>query len=95
MSTEINDGGPAFPLPAVYDSGRDEVHAAAAYGISAGMSLRDYFAAKVLPAIYELTDADFQKNGCPDPSWRYGVALDAYMMADAMLRARAATKEQS
>lgn len=82
MSTGIKVGEPAFPRNYNYDGHN-------------GMTLRDYFAAKVLPAIYELTDADFQKNGCPDPSWRYGVALDAYMMADAMLRARAATKEQS
>ncbi len=47
-----------------------------------GMSLRDYFAAKAMQVDYELA-----KN-YSDPDWRIGVALDAYKMADAMLRVR-------
>lgn len=47
-----------------------------------GMTLRDYFAAKAMQVDYELA-----KN-YSDPDWRIGVALDAYKMADAMLRVR-------
>lgn len=53
-----------------------------------GMTLRDYFAAQALPECLAQTSREIEKNGyCPD-DWRYGVALDAYSMADAMLRAR-------
>ena len=47
-----------------------------------GMTLRDFFAAKAMQVDYELA-----KN-YSDPDWRYGVASDAYKMADAMLRVR-------
>ena len=47
-----------------------------------GITIRDYFAAKAMQVDYELA-----KN-YSDPDWRYGVALDAYKMADAMLKAR-------
>ena len=49
---------------------------------SKGMTLRDYFAAKAMEVDYTLA-----KN-FTDPDWRYGIALDAYKMADAMLKAR-------
>ena len=49
---------------------------------SKGMTLRDYLAAKVMEVDYTLA-----KN-FTDPDWRYGIALDAYKMADAMLKAR-------
>lgn len=73
-----NDGGPAFPS----DSMR-----AHDFGISGstnvGMSLRDYFAAKVMQAF------------CSDPGWKSDktatpefTAKCAYAMADAMLAAR-------
>ena len=47
-----------------------------------GITIRDYFAAKAMQVDYELA-----KN-YSDPDWRIGVALDAYKMADAMLKAR-------
>ena len=50
--------------------------------ISKGMTLRDYFAAKAMEVDYTLA-----KN-FTDPDWRYNIALDAYRMADAMLKAR-------
>ena len=50
--------------------------------ISKGITLRDYFAAKAMEVDYTLA-----KN-FTDPDWRYGIALDAYKMADAMLKAR-------
>ena len=49
---------------------------------SRGMTLRDYFAAAVLPTVYEeLNDAEgiFKRSD---------IAEHAYLMADAMLKAR-------
>ena len=70
--TAKNDGGPAFP---VYDDHGQYVN-------GGGATLRDYFAAKAMEVDYTLA-----KN-FTDPDWRYGIALDAYKMADAMLKAR-------
>ena len=70
--TAKNDGGPAYPV-------NSDNHAPIA---STGMTLRDYFAAKAMEVDYTLA-----KN-FTDPDWRYGIALDAYKMADAMLKAR-------
>lgn len=68
MST-INDGGPAFPLQSI---GPDF---APGY---AGMSLRDYFAAKAMQGLIV---------GVDKPRTDY-IARTAYAMADAMLAAR-------
>jgi hypothetical protein len=67
MSADTNTGGPAFPYGTAY----------------AGMTLRDYFAAKAMQAIVS-NDATF--------STKYvGLAAkDAYVYADAMLKARQA-----
>ncbi|HRF88256.1 MAG TPA: hypothetical protein PK244_06620 [Pseudomonadales bacterium] len=54
------------------------------------MDIRDEIAAKVLPAIYELFWKDVCSGRPLDEHWREGVALDAYMMADAMLAMRSA-----
>jgi hypothetical protein len=77
-------GGPAFPAFEVrtHDTG-DLVENA-----SQGMTLRDYFAAKVLPAIYKETTERARLEGWPD-DWRMDVAEEAYEMADEMLKARA------
>lgn len=73
MST-INDGGPAFPASEF--EGMDNG--------SSGMSLRDYFAAKVMQAAvwpwYE---------GSPSKDDFMGIAKHAYAVADAMLAERA------
>jgi len=55
---------------------------------SDGMTLRDYLAAKALPSLlrYFLKE-EFHLT---DPSWMEGVAMDAYTMADAMMKAREA-----
>lgn len=54
-----------------------------------GMTLRDYFAAKV---IAECVSDYFRGAGLGDypidPEWPNGVALDAYRIADAMLAER-------
>jgi hypothetical protein len=52
-----------------------------------GMSLRDYFAAQALPAmITSFLDKDLDMT---DPhGWMEGLAMDAYSMADAMMKQR-------
>jgi hypothetical protein len=75
--SEIKDGGPAFPLFAEYehDSG------AVVREFQFGMSLRDYFAAKALPAVIagNFSRAFFGRDTS---------AQEAYEFADAMLKAR-------
>jgi hypothetical protein len=80
MSTQINDGGPAFPRTEIVSIG--------------GMSLRDYFAGQALAgslasqtpeshwsfaALPEETTNDNAKNG---------IARLCYDIADAMIKAR-------
>ena len=66
-------GGPAFP----YEFG----------SCNEGMTLRDYFAAEALPAIYKDYCEDARLSGWDD-NWRYVVAEDAYEMAANMLKVR-------
>ena len=74
--TTKEDGGPAFAQAFAMSPKLDQ-----------GMSLRDYFAAKAMPAIYaDYVSSANQHGYCED--WRIGVAIDAYEMADAMLKAR-------
>lgn len=83
------DGGPAFPRPMTY--GRDAVIDDG----EMGMSLRDYFAARVMQGIVSsvLSEEDHERlvgvahlNGCQKVSeW---IAKDSYKQADAMLKAR-------
>ena len=57
-----------------------------------GMTLRDYFAAKAMQAIlptYNTVDVfDDQTGDDDDPSFPELIAIDSYLMADAMLKAR-------
>lgn len=73
--SKINDGGPAFPVWELNGDGRPEI-------TGFGVTLRDYFAAKAMQVALS------QCNSFPDEGWRIGVAMDAYAMADAMLKAR-------
>lgn len=84
MSKQHETGGPAFPVPEHLDE-RGNGHEQ-----SIGMTLRDYFAAKVMPAIYEVAmiEAADGSGLFKDDDWRMGLAIDAYAMADAMLKAR-------
>jgi hypothetical protein len=103
----IKDGGPAFPMQepqsihavaaaaiqGIEDTDeRDRAYISARAAAVGGMSLRDYFAAKVLPNIYStaMVEAADGSGLFSDPDWRMGLALDAYAMADAMLKAREA-----
>lgn len=88
------DGGPAFPastrpMQDEYGYGHQDGHSTWQYG---GMTLRDYFAAEALKPVYADAMAESREGSrlFQDPDWRFGIALDAYKMADAMLRAREA-----
>lgn len=75
---KTNDGGPAFPADA---------HAVA------GMTLRDYFAAKAMSIVDKMymqsfrDGNDFTSEYLPFECFKQ-VAKDAYKLADAMLAAR-------
>lgn len=74
--TTKTDGGPAFPV-------MDE---AVEYGLHYGMSLRDAFAISAAGHIW----ASYQNDGTAQEydNWREGVSIEAYRLADAMLKAR-------
>ena len=77
--SNTNTGGPAFPLSTVDPYDRSVT-------TCDGMTLRDYFAAKAIP---ELTRV--YSFGSADPlDYANLIAEDAYLIADAMLRARGA-----
>jgi hypothetical protein len=59
-------------------------------------TLRDEFAMSILPAIYAeaMQETREGSNLFADDQWRMGLAIDAYMMADAMLIAALAKYEQ-
>ena len=78
---EIKTGGPAFPTkyPALDPR-------ASGFFTEDGMTLRDYFAAKVMAALITRVNditGDYVTNATPEQG-----AEDAYRWADAMLRAR-------
>lgn len=68
-------GGAAFPVPAT------EFH-----GTHTGMTLRDYFAAKAMPVIISSLNGSVVFEECKGDFDLY--AKQAYVMADAMLKAR-------
>jgi hypothetical protein len=72
--TTQEDGGPAFPQPLSYEGGRRDSPVEFGYG---GMTLRDYFAAAVI-AQCQLTGSTTIEQD----------AAEAYVIADAMLKAR-------
>ena len=72
---QYDNGGPAFPVWELNGQGKPEM-------TGFGMTLRDYFAVRAMQSLLATIDT------YPDEHWRDGLAMDAYMMADAMLRAR-------
>lgn len=90
MNEEINDGGPAYPaeigtgdLDGGFQCGNERWHVP-------GMSLRDHFASQSISAATKWEEeSPTSSDGFPSFN---GVARRAYLLADAMLRARA-TKE--
>lgn len=77
MSTHVNE--PAFPSNKACDSWQCRKP-------SSGMSIRDYLAAQVFPAIWETSQKDKWAQGGPE--WRAAIAEESYRMADEMLKAR-------
>jgi hypothetical protein len=86
IMSEIKDGGPAFPGNATinrttgelmpHQFGNDDF-------ATLGMTLRDYFAAKAMQAVV------LKQNELHDIQAMYDrLALHAYKVADAMLKAR-------
>jgi hypothetical protein len=74
--SDTNTGGPAFPVPLDAFDDRE------------GMTLRDYFAAKAMQIMwdaYENGHSSMNNNAMPTVEI---IAEDAYVMADAMLKAR-------
>ena len=71
-----NNGGPAFPN-AVYNM-------KGGYDIVGGMTLRDYFAAKAMVVVPDQSAYNMRDN----EAWYSYTARMAYLMADAMLKAR-------
>jgi hypothetical protein len=70
--SDTNTGGPAFPYGTAY----------------AGMTLRDYFAAKAMQGF--VSDPDWRVDMMPDET-----ARAAYTQADAMLSARGTMKARN
>ena len=64
----INDGGPAFPVWELNGQGKPEM-------TGFGMSIRDYFAAKALPAVYKdfWDDVRAGRHGSAPEDWTMGV----------------------
>jgi len=93
---KINDGGPAFPVWELNGHGQPEM-------TGFGLSVRDYFAAKAMAALI----AEPVSEGWPSTVAHWATQLQrhtqmsgpeivahvAYMMADAMLKAREASSD--
>ena len=77
--SDINTGGPAFPIPLQPGQGWQGM------APCDGMTLRDYFAAKAMPLGFEAFEPpdDFTRKNYYD-----SFASDCYQIADAMLKAR-------
>lgn len=79
MTTERNDGGPAFP-------NRPYIDHSTSLKCDPGMTLRDYFAAKAMQAIIAAT---YGKLGDHSPAWTAKLSLE---YADAMIAERERAK---
>lgn len=77
--TKTSDGGPAFPAEGGINSGLHSHY---------GMTLRDYFAAKALPALVMACGGDTRESG---QSLEQHVSKLAFDLADAMLKVRGET----
>jgi hypothetical protein len=92
MNPQIDDGGPAFPVP---PNSTDDAHRSAYGSVGApGMSLRDWFAGQALHGILAKSwNPNSSGNGSREwsTSFRIGpnqAASRAYEYADAMLAQR-------
>jgi hypothetical protein len=73
-----SDGGPAFPVPGFPNDPSFN-----------GMTLRDHFAEGALLMAYYCESSSPTHGGTPGNPTYAGIAERAYLMADAMLKARA------
>ena len=74
MNKNIDNGGPAFPVPPIQ-------HSNGFYSTGEGMSIRDYFAAAALQGL--LSSIEPNQLWCGED-----VAVTCYRTADTMLKAR-------
>ena len=83
-----NTGGPAFPVSLTNE--QEIKWDSAGLGCANGMTLRDYFAAKAMQSILREYRNVFEDatGDVGDPTFPELLAKDAYIMADAMLKAR-------
>jgi hypothetical protein len=90
MTKPINDGGPAFPVANMGSAEPNTVSESRAWA-RGGLTVRDYFAAKVMAALVgSASGLDF---GTGTPSAREHndkFAYVAYSIADAMIKERQA-----
>ena len=81
MSEVINDGGPAFPFVEPAGPG---------VNVAPGMNMRDYLAAQVAGGVLHMIASGQHQQTPGGPSGAAFVAVTAYEVADAMLKARSA-----
>jgi len=72
-----DNSGPAFPIKGSLMSIDEQ-----------GMTLRDYFAAQAMPSIARDFWEDVRAGKYGSEHWPIAIAKSAYLMADAMLKAR-------
>lgn len=85
MSSERNDGGPAFPFGTRVTSENYQGDEMVLESNQAGMSLRDWFAGHAMAAIIGRPITDYPDGETPSLS---EVADDAFRYADAMIAER-------
>jgi hypothetical protein len=104
MDKEIDNGGPAFPLP-VEDDRDCAFRYASGYG---GMTLRDWFAGRAMSAqVQASVSVEFNTDDDTDRDFhlwphgrlfreeeRYEIAELSYQLADAMIEARKAVRHE-
>ena len=84
---KIEDGGPAFPCTMTKAAEASLRECGFPVQFRGGMSLRDYFAGLALDKCIQIAYSEnAPKFG---PEWRVMAAQDAYLWADAMLKAKA------
>mgnify|MGYP001559385529 CR=1 FL=1 len=80
MNNKHDDGGAAFPATLYHDA-RD-------FGQRTGMTLRDWFAGQVLPAVMLSSDAAYMTGKRDEAPGTKEYVSDAYRIADAMIKER-------
>ena len=81
----MNDGGPAFPTPDVFQHVEERLYTAA----YEGMTLRDWFAGQALEGMNANPELlEHVTEGAPFGDMARGLAQSAYLQADAMLTER-------